>query len=267
MSNVTILPVLGNRRSVESATRWLGQSEYDALLLGMPEDFENFVQSYAQGQVSEDELWNSYRLMTGTSRPLVNSLRSKLKPLLKYLSNETCGHKIDIYCYDDLETHIQSGNLAEKILILSYRRRVCRYLDLEEWRRILLEEFHVMQSTWKRSVENLVEKAKENVENVVLYEGLIGPLVKQLQKWGLSVKVARILTHWRSPLDALRTAMWLRGESYLTNENIKAAVELHMKYLETVISSEDLDESERKWSDMVSFRSGRRRENAHLPAN
>jgi len=266
MSNVTVLPVLGNRRSVENATGWLGQSKYDALLLGLPQDLENFVQSYARGEASEDELWNSYQIMTGASRPLVNSLRSKFKPLLKYLSDKTSRQEIDIYCYDDLATHIQSGNLAEKVLLLSFRGRVCRDLNLEKWRRILLEELRAMQSTWKESVENLVEKLTVNIENMVLYEGLIGPLVKQLQKCGLSVKVARVPTHWRSPLDALRTALWLRGESYLTDENIKTAVELHMKYLETVISSDDLDESERKWSDAVSFRNRRRRESARFQA-
>lgn len=264
MSIVTVLPVLGHRRSVENATRWLEQSEHDALLLGLPQDLEHFVQEYAKGEVSEDELWNSYQLMTGVPRPLVNSLRSKLKPLLRYLSNAACRRKIGIYCYDDLAMHVQSGKFAEKILLLSYRGRVCRDLNLEEWRRTLLEEFRVTQSTWKRSIENLVEKAMKDAQNAVLYEGLVGPLVKHLRECGVSVRVARMLTYWRPPLDALRTALWLRGASYLTDDNIRTAAEFHMKYLERVISSKDLDESERKWAEAISFRRNSQDHQSHL---
>jgi len=264
MSNVTVLSVPGHRRSVENATRWVEQSEHEALLLSLPQDLEYFVQEYARGEASEDELWNSYQLMTGMSRPLVNSLRSKLKPLLRYLSNVARKCKIGIYCYDDLATHVQSGKFAEKSLLLSYRGRVCRELDLGEWRRVLLEEFRVAQSTWKNSIENLVEKAMRNAENAVLYEGLIGPLVKRLRECGMSVRVAPMQTYWRPPLDALRTAMWLKGESYLTDDNIKKAVKFHMKYLDTVILSDDLDESERKWADIVSFRKNPEGHPSHL---
>jgi hypothetical protein len=264
MSNVTVLPVLGDKRSIKNATRWLERSQYDALLVSMPEELENFVRSYVRGDISEDELWNSYRILTGAPDPLVNSIRSKFKPLTEYLRNET-ERDVDVYCYDDLTSHVKSGQYAERILLLSYRGRVCRDLDLDTWRRLLLEELRTMRSAWKRSVENLVEKVVANFENMVFYEGLIGPLVKQLRRFELSVKVARAPTYWRSPLDALRVAAWLKGESYLTDENIRTAVEQHMKYLETVILSRDMDESDEKWSDTISFQR-RRRENTRRGA-
>lgn len=254
MSTVTVLSVPGHRRSVENATRWLEQTRHDALLLGLPQDLERFVQAYAQREVSENELWNSYCLMTGMSRPLVNSLRAKLKPVLRYLSSVALKRRVKVYCYDELATHVESGKFAEESLLLSYRERVCHELSLEKWRRTLLEELHMARSTWKRSIENLVEKATQNVENAVFYEGLVGPLVKYLRECGVSVRVAPMPPFWRPPLEALRTAMRLEGESCLSDDSIRKAVELHMKYLDIVLTSESLDESERRWAEVVSFR-------------
>jgi len=254
MSSMTVLPIPGHRSSVEDATEWLERSKCDAILLSLPEDLEQFVQGYAQGTVSEDELWNSYQLMTGISRPLVNSLRSRLKPLTIYLSNVPDGRRISLYCYEDLASHVESGRFAEKSLLLSYRARVRHDIDLEEWRKALLEESQVAQSTWQRSIENLFDKATQNRENAVFYEGLIGPLTKQLRELGISVKIAYMSTYWRPPLDVLRVMMRLKGPSELTDDNIRNAVELHMKYLDIVISSDDLDESQKKWANAVSFR-------------
>jgi len=256
MSGAIVFSIPGHRKSVENATRWLEQSKHDAVLLGLPQDLERFVQAYAQGEISEDELWNSYQLMTGLLRPLVDSLRSKLKPLLKYLSASTHRRKAEIYCYDDLATHAQSGKFAERILLLSYRGRVCSNIDLEEWRQTLVDQLRIAQSTWKRSVENLIEKTIQNVENAIFYEGLLGPLVKYLRQSGVLIRAVHMLSYWRAPLDVLRIAASLRGEAYLTKENVRRAVELHMKYLDTVVSSNDLDESEKKWAQMVSFRKG-----------
>lgn len=254
MSGAIVFSIPGHRKSVENATKWLEQSKHDAVLLGLPQDLEHFVQAYAQGEISEDELWTSYQLMTGLLRPLVDSLRSKLKPLLKYLSTSTHMRKAEIYCYDDLATHAQSGKFAEKILLLSYRGRVCSDIDLKEWRQTLIDELRIAQSAWKRSVEDLVEKTSQNVENAIFYEGLLGPLVKYLRQCGVSIRAVHMLSYWRAPLDALRTAASLRGEAYLTKKNVSRAVKLHMKYLDTVISSDDLDETEKKWAQMASFR-------------
>ncbi len=256
MSSATVFSIQGHRKSVETAIRWLEQSKHDAVLLGLPQDLEHFVQAYALGEISEDELWNSYQLMTGLLRPLADSFRSKLKPLLKYLSTSAHKRKAEVYCYDDLATHVHSGKFAERILLLSYRGRVCSDIDLEEWRQTLVDELRIAQSTWKRSVEDLVEKTFQNVENAIFYEGLLGPLVKYLRQSGVSIRAVHMLSYWRAPLDALRTAASLRGDAYLTEENIRRAVELHMKYLDTVISSDDLDESEKKWAQMASFRKG-----------
>jgi len=256
MSSATVFSIPGQRKSVENATRWLENSKpkHDAILLGLPQDLEHFVQAYVQGDISEDELWKSYRLMTGLLRPVADSLRSKLKPLFSYLPTVARKRDAEIYCYDDLATHIQSGKSAERILLLSYRAKVRSNIDLEEWRQILVEELRIGKTAWKRSLENLVEKTIPNVENAIFYEGLLGPLVKHLKDSGVSVKAVHMSTYWCAPLDALRTAASWKGETYLTKENIRKAVELHMKYLGTVISSSDLDESERRWAQMASFR-------------
>jgi hypothetical protein len=137
---------------------------------------------------------------------------------------------------------------AEKLLLLQIRERLRRQIRVEEWRKLLLEELESSKTSWKSSIENLVEKANGQDRDVVMYVGLFGPLRDHLVDHGFSVSLVKSEEYWRSPIEVLRTLMWLKGPDHVSDEEIERCVREQMRYLDLVLSCESLDIAHEKWS-------------------
>jgi len=124
---------------------------------------------------------------------------------------------------------MESCRLSEKILLMETVGRVRGKVDVEEWRRILSQEFECATVGWTRALENIVEVARDMSENVVLCSGFTRPFKKRLEEDGFQVKPIHLQHYLRPPLDALRIIAWLRGAENVSSDLILGCVKNHLR--------------------------------------
>jgi len=249
LANLTILFCPGHEWVAERAIDRIRYASFDAVLVGLPEDLERTVRDHVKGIVSEETVWKEYQIATGLHERLIEPVRRRIHPLLQHLARRVLLEpKTRVFCYEDLSSHVGSGRAAEKLLLLQTAERIRRRVAVEEWRAALVEELESSKESWDRSMENLDEKAAWQDTNLVMHAGLIGPLRERLVEQGFSVEIIRLETYWRSPIEVLRTLMWVRRSGQVSDEEIEQCVREQMRYLDFVISSESPDLAHEKWT-------------------
>ena len=222
---------------------------YEALFLDLPEDLTTFINRYVDEEITLEELWRGYVHLTGVKEPFVNALRYTMDPILNFLAKFKYGMAgLKVYCYQDLKCHIEASRLSERLLLLETGERVRRRVRLEEWRGLLRDELELAVVELRRTVENISEEAGRHSRNAVLYGGLVKPFKNCMEAKGFSVEVVYLQHYWRSPLNALRTLMWIRGVNEVPDELIVKCVRSHLRYMDYVLSSEDIDSAHGKWT-------------------
>lgn len=63
ITNVTILYVPGYERIAEKAIEKIGDSSFDAVFVGLPEDLETTVEDYIDGGIPEETVWKEYEIV------------------------------------------------------------------------------------------------------------------------------------------------------------------------------------------------------------
>jgi len=76
MPRVYALIHSGFKKAAVRTVEWLDKLEYEPILLDPPEDFTSDVKGYMDEELSLQELWRSYRYLTGSKQPYVNALRT-----------------------------------------------------------------------------------------------------------------------------------------------------------------------------------------------
>jgi len=247
-NRIFLLILTGLRKAAERAVEWMSRKRFGSVFLDLPEDLTPYVREYMYGRMSQQDLWKNYAYLTGLQQPFVNASRNGVEPILNALPwLKGRMPELEAYCYQDLESHMESCRLSEKVLLMEAVGRVRGKIDVEEWRRILNQELVCVTVGWTRALENIVEVARGVPENVVLYSGFTRPIKERLEEDGFEVKSVYLQHYWRSPLDVLRAMAWLRGVENVSCGLILECVKRHLKYLDYVIFSEDLDTAHARW--------------------
>jgi len=247
---LTVLSLIITRFSKASsmAAAWLSRKRYQALFLDLPEDLTSFVRKYMGEEISEVELWRSYGYLTGLQEPFINVMRYRMNhiidvlPRLKYKMPE-----LEVYCYLDLKCHIEASRLSEKLLLLETRERVRKGIKISEWRELMHDEKELARVGLRRTIENISEVVKKYSKSTVLYGSFIKPFKDCMKSKGFIVEPIYLQHYWRSPLDILRIMIWIRGVEYIQDEMFTRCVKGYLKYLDYVISSDDIDVAHDKW--------------------
>ncbi len=228
------------------------------ILFDLAEDFEGFLRDYIRGEISEAELWDGYRMLTGAQEAFVRASTMAVEPIIRALRGIR-ERAAQVHCYQSLSSVVESYKIAEKIVLLQFRSKVRGKVDVGEWRRVLLAEAKCAERFWSETLDAIVEKIKGYRLGAVLYDGDLGELKRGLEGKGIPLEVLPLGRYWRTPLDVLR-AMMRRRE--VGDEEIELCVRRQMDYLNLVIRSEDLDEAHERWTEEMeasgSARSGAR---------
>ena len=247
MPKIIALILTKFRKGAEKAASWLAMEGYDSLFVDLPRDLGNFLKAHMDGGLSIEGLWRSYGRLTGFQKPFINALRYTVDPILNALT--ILHHRMPelwIYCYQDLEHHMEAARLSERLLLLETRGRVSGRISVEEWRKLLRDEVVCETSGFVKSVENIAEEAIDHSRNVILYRGMVKPLKSYMEAKEFKVKALCLQHYWRSPLEVLRTITWTQGVDNVSDDEIRRYVRYHLRYLDYVLSSEDIDAAHEK---------------------
>jgi len=249
MSTVSALILTRFRETTERVTVWLTKKRYQALFLDLPQDLTTFVRRYVDEEIPLEEFWSSYGYLTGLQEPFVNALRYTLNPILNVLTqlrNRMPG--LIVYCYEDLGCHIEDSRLSERLLLLETGERVRRRIKLRAWRDLLRDEYELAAVGLRGMVENIVEEAGKHSRNTILYGGLVKPFKCSMEARGFKVEPIYLQHYWRSPLEVLRTILWVQGVDDVPDEVIMRCIKCHLNYLDFVLSSKDIDTAHGNWT-------------------
>nr|KXH71263.1 MAG: hypothetical protein AM324_00890 [Candidatus Thorarchaeota archaeon SMTZ1-83] len=243
------------RKTTERAVEWLTKGRYQTLFLDLPEDLTSFVNEYSERRISKEEFWQSYGYLTGIQEPYINALRYRMDSLLEALpdlKNDVPG--LEVYCYQDLQCHIDACNLSEKSLLLETCERVRSKVKTDAWRQLLEEQLELSAKRLARIMENISIRIGAHPWNAILYGGEIKSFKQSIEKIGHKVKVIHLHDYWRSPLEVLGNMARSWGIHNLSDDLISGCVESQLRYLDYVLSSRDVDSAHEKWvSDTLPF--------------
>jgi hypothetical protein len=157
----------------------------------------------------------------------------------------------EIYCYQELDHHIEGTRLSERLILLETKSRVSSKIAVEEWRTLLRDELEYADSGLRRAVANIAEGAMAQARNVVLYHGVIKPFKACMAAEGFTVEAVYLQHYWRSPLEVLRVIAGVKGVDSLSNKMIARCVQCHLRYLDHVLSSNDVDAAHKQWTHEI----------------
>jgi len=247
MPTIIALILTRFRGGAERVASWLARESYESLFLDLPRDLESFLKAHIGGEASIEELWRNYGYLTGVQKPFINAIRYTVDPILDALAQlHYRMPEHEIHCYQDLENHIEATKLSERLLLMVMRERASGRIRVEEWRTLLRDELECEDVGFRKSVENIAEEALAH--SVVLYRGMIQPLRNYMEAEGFTVEVIYLQHYWRSPLEALRVIAWAKGVDSISDDVIMRCVRCHLRYLDHVLSSEDIDAAHEKWT-------------------
>jgi len=239
----------GFKKAAEKAVEWLGRLRYESLFLELPEDFTPYVIGYMDERLSLDELWRSYEYLTGFKQPYVNALKYGIGSVLKALRElKLKTPEMEVYCYLDLKYHLDNNRLTEKTVLLEAVERVRNGVKVDEWRNLLTEEHENSMKGWKRVTETLSELLRLNEENIIFYSGFTRPLKEYLREEGFKFNPIYLQRYWKPPLEALKTLIWINGINNIPDDVIVSSIKNQLKYLDHVLSSENIDEAHEEWT-------------------
>jgi hypothetical protein len=258
MSKVISLASYGLRSRGERIAEFLRAFRRGPILFDLAEDFEVFLRSYIREEISEEELWNGYRMLTGAPEAFIRASMRALEPIVRALR----GFKeraSQVHCYQRLSSVVESYRIAERIVLLQLRSKIRGKVDVGEWRKVLSEEASCAERFWGEALEAILEKIGDNPVSALLYDGDIGELKLELERRGISLEIFPLGRYWKTPLDVLRSMM-RRGD--VSDEEIEACIRRHADYLSLVIRSRDLEEAHERWSSHMESRISRPAEGA-----
>ena len=132
--------------------------------------------------------------------------------------------------------------------MLETKSRVSSRIAVEEWRTLLRDELECADVGLRKAVENIAEGAMAHARNVVLYRGMVKPFKECMEAEGFSVEAVYFQHYWRSPLEVLRVIAWAQGVENISDDVIARGVQYHLRYLDHVLSSNDVDAAHEKWT-------------------
>ncbi|MEM3570787.1 MAG: hypothetical protein QW589_02500, partial [Candidatus Bathyarchaeia archaeon] len=155
---------------------------------------------------------------------------------------------IKLHCYKSLSSYINLNKISEKILLLGFKSKISNKVNVSEWKYTLKEEIDIIKNSWFEEINNIIENAYFNNENVLLYNGSIKSLKEFLELNGFEVKLLLLEpVYWYSPLDVLRSLISTRGIEKLKDEEVEKCIKIHIKYLDYILLSENIDNAHESW--------------------
>jgi hypothetical protein len=249
MPRIIVLIAIGFRKLYEKIAKWLENTKFESLFLALPKDFEPFLRAFVHGSISEYDFWKSYEYLTNFHEPFINSLKYKIVPILNCLRSVFKKNKhIKLYCYKNLSSYVKINKISEKILLLGFKSKISNKININEWKSTLKDEIDLIKDSWFEEINNIIENACFHNENVLLYNGSIKPLKECLELNGFEVKLLLLeQIHWYPPLDVLRALISTRGIEKIKDEEVEACIKSHIKYLDYILLSENIDLAYESW--------------------
>ncbi|MFX0107504.1 MAG: hypothetical protein ACFE7R_04405 [Candidatus Hodarchaeota archaeon] len=253
MSTLLTLVLTKLRTTTERAFEWLTKSRFQTLFLHLPEDMTNFVDEYLEREMSKEDLWQSYSDLTGLQEPYINALRYRMDPLLETISQlKGSIPRLEVYCYQDLRVHIDAHSLSERFLLLETSERVRSKIRISDWRELLEKQLELGTRELDRVAENISLHAEHHPWNVILYDGTLKPFKTIMESMGFMVKIIHLHNYWRSPLEVLAKMARTWGVDNLPDRLIMICIENHLRYLDYVLSFQNIDSAHDRWvSDVL----------------
>lgn len=248
MPKITALILTRFRGGAEKVGSWLTRESYEALFLDLPRDLEQFMKAHIDGEASIEDLWRSYGYLTGFQNPFINALKYTVDPILDALVQLQRIPKHEIYCYQDLEHHIEAKKLSERLLMLETTSKVSSRIAVEDWRTLLRDELECTDAGLRKTIEIIAEGAMSHTRNVILYRGMIKPFKDCMEAEGFTVETVYLQHYWRSPLDVLRVIAWAQGVESISDDVITRCVQHHLSYLDLILSSKNIDTAHEQWT-------------------
>lgn len=248
MSTLLTLILTKLRKTTKKAIEWLIEGHYQTLFLGLPEDLTNFLNEYLEREISKEEFWQSVSYLTGLQEPYINALRYRMDPLLNTLPQlKDRVPRLEIYCYHNLDYYLDAHTLSEKTLFLETSERIRSKIKVGAWRELLEKKLELNIKSREFIMENISFHAEKHPWNTVLYGGVIKSFKKGMENMGFKVKIIHLHNYWRSPLEVLGNMAQSWGIHNLSDDLIIKCVESHLRYLDYVLLSQDIDFAHDKW--------------------
>jgi hypothetical protein len=243
--NLILTEFLG---SSTRAIEWVMQREPDHLLLDLPVELTSSVRRLALEDGDPEEFWREYAFLTGLEEPYLNAIRRSRNIIidsLPILMESNPG--LRLFCYLDLEEHLKSTKLVENLLLLETAEKVRRNINVKSWRRLLSEEANLAISSLEKISANIFDMLKKDGKNVVFGGRFPNSLIRYLSLKGYEVRLIYLQSYWKPPLDILRAMSQIYPVEEIPDEIIKECVKHHLKYIEYVLRSENLEVAYKKW--------------------
>jgi hypothetical protein len=234
------------KSSSEHASLLLENLEFDALFSSFPEELSESLNLYTVGDISEEEFWNDYTAITDSSTPFASSLRYKLGPIIDKLPSIKHKHDFHIYCYEDLQCHIQLRDFTVRQLLLEFKSRATGKLYTDEWRILLREELNTGKLLQEKIVDTILEKGRNHRNSVIICTSFLKNLKKRLRSKYI-VKVICLENYWKPPLEVLKTLFASKGIDKIPDNVVNLCIKQHLNYLDYVLLYVDVDTAHNIW--------------------
>jgi len=223
----------------------------DIALVEVPIEMQGIMQEFLDFDRSLDQFWLHYERATSLAGPFVRAARYSCDHfLLELRKAKLVKPELKVACYGSVEDERDRTRLSEKLLTLELRSKISR-INVKEWRGYLAEELQSSQSSFKSAHDRLICRLRGGLKKAILWCGSASPIVNVLRKDGFQLQIRYATTYLKPPLVTLLAVARIRGLDNITDREIETGIDMHLKYFNLVISSENLDAAHKRWEDMV----------------
>jgi len=222
----------------------------DLALVEMPIEIEAGLSDFLNFERTDVQFWSYYQSLLGVTDPFLRAARYSWDLFFQEIRRaKLLKPELIVACYGSLQAELAHARISEKLLAMELRSKISG-IDAQSWRQYLAEELQQSQIDFRTACYHVLRKLRRNLANAVLWRGSAYPIIKILRGNRFAVQVCFVEHYLKPPLSALITLARIRGLSKITNEQIHAAVGMHLQYLDIVISSDNLDLAHRRWENL-----------------
>lgn len=228
------------RKAAVEALHNIKRLRPQAILLNLPVNIEELLNSYSKGEIDYDYFQESLHELLPEP---VGAWIKEYEILLRELSG--IGELTDVYCYVDSELFNQEANTSIEIALLTIRSIITERIDVKEWIKVLEKSIHGEAERWNREVSKIIDIAK-SYDRVACISGFEGKHIKrELDQAGIGswIKYLDQPYHF-TPLEILKRLIML---GRVDEESSMKLIREHIRFLREYIYSMPYTEAVEKW--------------------
>ncbi|MHA1651127.1 MAG: hypothetical protein ACTSYB_13100 [Candidatus Helarchaeota archaeon] len=221
----------------------------EILLLNFPSTTQKLLEAYGNGLLSDEEFWNTWQELFDLSDPFIKALQYQFTPIVQTIPLLRFRNpQIQLIPYQDDQALSLMKHFKEQLLLLTYRTRVTRKIDLTAWKEYLFDEYEWNKSCIEQLNTRILMYLQKTKQNAILYQGDVKSLRQILLEEGYIPKVKHFGRYWRAPLEVLSYLIGTKGLENIPDKCIQECIKAHITYIDYILSTPTIDDAHDRWT-------------------